>query len=314
MKQAALHLLLLTGVIALALAGCQRGGATSPAPIQRDFSGSLLSGGLTRTYQGHLPSAYDGTTPLPLLLALHGGGGDGAGMQRLTHLNQIADQHDFIVVYPDGYQKHWADGRDVTTAEQQGLDDVGFLSALIDALAGQYKIDRRRVYATGISNGGFMSERLACDLASKIVAIASDAATMSQVLAARCAPQRPVPFFLIQGEQDPIVPAQGGAVLGERGVALSASAAIQKWVQIDGCSGTAAAGSLPDTAHDGTQVSTQRYTGCQANTEIQAYLIAGGGHTWPGGLQYLPASIVGKTSRQFDAGQVIWQFLSQFSL
>ncbi|HEU5370452.1 MAG TPA: PHB depolymerase family esterase, partial [Ktedonobacterales bacterium] len=187
-----LRLFLLAGLLLLALAACQHAGQAQPAPIRHDFSGSLSSGGLTRTYQGHLPSSYDGVKALPLVLALHGHGGDGQGMLRLTHLNRIADQHGFIVVYPDGYQKSWADGRGATEADQAGVDDVGFLSALIDALANQYKVDQKRVYVTGISNGGFMSERLACDLSNKVAAVAAVAATMPTGLAARCAPQEPV--------------------------------------------------------------------------------------------------------------------------
>ena len=94
---------------------------------------------------------------MPLLLALHGRLGDGKGMATLTHLSQVADQYGFIVVYPDGYQRGWADGRGATTADQAGVDDVAFLSTLIATLSGEYAIDARRIYATGISNGGFMA-------------------------------------------------------------------------------------------------------------------------------------------------------------
>ena len=265
-------------------------------------------GGLTRTYLGHLPPAYDGVSPLPLVLAFHGGGGRASGMNELTHLNDVADKHGFVVVYPDGYKLHWGDGRGVSPSEMDGVDDVAFVSALIDALARQYKLDLRRVYATGISNGGFFSERLACDLSNKIAAIASVAATLSQNLADSCAPGRPVSFLLIQGTADPLVPWQGGQVVGERGQVVSAAAAIQKWVGLDGCAGAPTMSSLPDTAHDGTQVQITQYTGCQQQTEVALYLVQNGGHTWPGGKQYLPESIVGKASRQCDAGEVIWAF------
>jgi polyhydroxybutyrate depolymerase len=309
-----LRLLLLASTLVVTLAACQRVGQHPAAPIQHDFSGSLSFGSLARTYQGHLPSSYDGVRLLPLVLALHGHGGDGQGMLRLTHLNTIADRHGFIVVYPDGYQKSWADGRGVTSADQAGVDDVGFLAALIDALAGQFKVDRSRVYVTGISNGGFMSERLACDLATKIAGVAAVAATMPMDLAARCAPARPVPFLLMQGTADPLVPAQGGAIRLDRGTVLSASATMQTWVKFDGCQGAPLTGSEPDTANDGTRVSYQTYSTCQDKSAVALYLVAGGGHTWPGGLQYLPQAVVGKTSRDIDAGEVIWGFFQPHTL
>jgi polyhydroxybutyrate depolymerase len=309
-----LRFFLLAGMLVLAFAACQRAGQAQPVPIQHDFSGSLSSGGLTRTYQGHLPASYADAQRLPLVLALHGHGGDGQGMQRLTHLNSLADRHGFIVVYPDGYQKSWADGRGATEADQAGVDDVGFLSALIDTLAGRFKVDRSRVYVTGISNGGFMSERLACDLANKVAAVAAVAATMPTGLAARCAPQRPVPFLLMQGTSDPLVPAQGGDVRGERGTVLSASATAQKWVSIDGCSAPPVTGNEPDVANDGTRVSYETYSGCRDASAVALYLVEGGGHTWPGGLQYLPAALIGKTSRDIDAGEVIWSFFQPRAL
>jgi polyhydroxybutyrate depolymerase len=305
---------LLAAALVVTLAACQRGAQTQPSSVPHDFSGSLSFGGLTRTYQGHLPASYDGVKALPLMLALHGHGGDGQGMQGLTHLNTIADEHGFIVVYPDGYQKSWADGRGVTEADQAGVNDVGFLSALIDALAGQYKVDRSRVYVTGISNGGFMSERLACDLSNKIAAIATVAAPMPVGLAARCAPGRPVPYLLMQGTADPLVPAQGGTVLGERGTVLSVSATIQQWVALDGCPSPPATGNEPNTANDGTSVSYQIYSGCRNASAVALYLVEGGGHTWPGGFQYLPVSLVGKTSRDIDAGEVIWTFFQPHAL
>lgn len=305
------RLLLLAGVLLLLLAACQRLGQ---GRLPHDFNGSLSFGGLTRAYRGHLPSSYENTPYVPLLLALHGHGGDGLGMQRLTHLNTFADQRGFMVVYPDGYQKSWADGRGASEADQANVDDVGFLSTLIDTLASQYKVDRSHVYVTGISNGGFMTDRLACDLSNKIAAVAAVAAPMPTDLSARCAPKRPVPYLLIQGTADPLVPAQGGPILGERGTVLSASETAQKWASIDGCKPTPATGQEPDTTNDGTSVSYETYGGCRNRSAVMLYLVEGGGHTWPGGLQYLPESLIGKTSRDVDADALIWAFLQPHTL
>lgn len=215
--------ILLALLLLSALAACQRGQAASTA---QDFSGSLVVGGLTRSYLGHLPAGYDGSRPVPLLLALHGGGGQAKGMNGLTHLNKIADERGFLVVYPDGYKLHWGDGRGISPSERDGVDDVAFISMLIDHLEGQYKIDQRRIYATGISNGGFFAERLGCDLAGRLAGIASIAATLSVYLDQHCQPARPISFLLFQGTGDPLVPWQGGEVIDERGEIVSADEAV----------------------------------------------------------------------------------------
>lgn len=135
----------------------RRWGMPPPTLGSGDQAGSLVVGGMTRAYLLHLPPQYGQLAPgqrLPLLLALHGRLGDGAGLARLTHLSAIADQHGFAVVYPDGMRRSWADGRGVTPADRIGVDDVAFLAALMDTLTQQYALDPQRIYATGISNGG----------------------------------------------------------------------------------------------------------------------------------------------------------------
>ena len=143
---------------------------------------SIESGGLERRYSVHLPPSYEVGTPTPLIIAFHGGGGDGEGMELLTHMDEISDRERFIVVYPDGINRNWNDGR---SQINPGVDDVGFVRDLLDQLGSDYSIDTKRVYATGISNGGFMSYRLAFDLSGRFAAIASVGAPLSE--------QRPVP-------------------------------------------------------------------------------------------------------------------------
>lgn len=134
-----------------------------------DYSSSILSGGLQRTYNVHISSSYDKTMPTPLLIVLHGGGGTGQGMTKLANFNAIADRENFIIVYPDGFENHWNDGRGVQRyrAQTQNIDDVGFISALIDHLSGELNIDASRIYVTGISNGAMMSHRLGCELSQR---------------------------------------------------------------------------------------------------------------------------------------------------
>src|SRR5690242_5359319 len=171
---------LLLLVLILSVAGCRLAQQHTPtslppaattatvAATYGDHTGSMDIGGLTRSWQLHVPDKYNSQNPAPLLLALHGRLGDGKGMASLTHLSQVTDQYGFIVVYPDGYQRGWADGRGATAADQAGVDDVAFLSTLIATLSSTYVIDARRVYVTGISNGGFMAQRLGCDLSAKV--------------------------------------------------------------------------------------------------------------------------------------------------
>ena len=313
-------------LLTLSVAGCSVGQRPSHLPsaartatttaIYGDHTESLATGGLTRTYTLHVPTTYEPQHPEPLLLALHGRYGDGKGMATLTHLNQVADQYGFIVVYPDGYQRSWADGRGASNADKAGVDDVAFLAALLAALSASYTIDAQRIYVTGISNGGFMAQRLGCDFAAKIAAIAVDAATLPDNLAARCAPAHPLAVLFFNGTADPLVPYAGGVVSGDRGTVLSASQTAATWARLAGCASTATAATttVPTSVNDGTSVSYVTYTGCSREAEAQFYTITNGGHTWPGGLQYLPASLVGKTTRNLDASQTLWAFVSRFTL
>jgi len=279
-----------------------------------DVRASIVFGGLTRTYIVHTPK-LNGTAPIPLVLAFHGGGGTGAGMARLTHLSQLADKYGFIVAYPDGYMRRWADGRGTTAAERAGVDDVGFVSALIDQLSKQNQIDPTRVYATGISNGGFFSLRLACELSSKITAVAAVAATLPQNLSDHCHPQKPVSILLIHGTDDPLVPASGGVVGGRiGGEVISLNATVNLWLQADACMLTPDVTYATEVVNDGTRVKIETFASCKNSSAVILYVIEGVGHTWPGGVQFSPESVIGKTTHNIDAGQVIWLFFQKHSL
>lgn len=296
----------LLSLVCLALVGCAAGGTSASG---RDREGAITVSGTVRTYHLHLPPRQAGA--LPLLLVLHGGGGAGAGTITLTHMNGLADAAGALVVYPDGLNKSWADGRGATDSDQQGIDDVAFLGQLITTLQGQFGLDPRRVYMTGISNGGFMTQRLGCELSGKIAAIVPVAATLSTSQAAACAPTRPLPILYVLGESDPLVPYTGGVVKGDRGTILSATASLAAWARLDGCTGAPTTRTLPDRVQDSTHVSQTLYTNCQGAAQVGLYSVAGGGHTWPGGEQYLPVAVVGRTTHQIDNAD-LWAFLSQF--
>jgi polyhydroxybutyrate depolymerase len=280
-----------------------------------DIWGSLPYGGMERTYLLHLPQAYDGKESLPVLFVFHGGGGQGKGMARLTHMNDVADERGFIAVYPDGIDNNWNDGRPEVNP---GVDDVGFISALIDELSEKYAVDTQRIYSTGISNGGMFSFRLACELSDKIAAVAPVAALMGEVLSRSCSPPQPVPVMLVIGTDDPLVPWEGGKIggrLADRGRALSEAATVSFWVKVDGCAQTPVVTYLPDRSpSDGTRVRCETHPSGQDGCEVVVLVVEGGGHTWPGGLQYMREATIGRTSRDIDASVVIWEFLSRFRL
>jgi len=273
-----------------------------------DSRETILVDGLTREYLLHLPPALDPAHPVPLVLVFHGGGGHARNMPHHTHFDEIANQENFAVAYPDGFNKQWNDSRELSP-----VDDVAFIRALIVKLEHDHPIDPARIYATGLSNGGFFSNRLACDLADKIAAIASVAATMPSTLPQNCKPSRPISVLYMHGTKDPLVPINGGeiaALFGGRGENISLAAAANFWRDFDHTNPAPVSETLPDRVHDGTHVLRDVWSGGHDHTEVVVYTIVGGGHGWPGGPQYLPKMIVGKVSGQMDASRVIWNFFS----
>ena len=303
MRRLAIFLL---GLIVLPSVAC----SASPNPRFE-----LQSGGRTRTYLVHTPKNYNSATRWPLVLVIHGRLGTGAGMARIAHFDEFADSNGIIAVYPDGVDHSWADGRGASPAERAGVDDVAFFAALLDKLEATYSIDPSRVYATGLSNGGFMSYDLACNLAARVAAIASVGATFSEPLSQQCHPARPISVLAIHGTGDPIVPYAGGEMKrGSGGTILSATDSAKAWARLDGCSANPAQDTLPAKSSEGLDTRREIYSGCKQNVAVALYSVVGGGHTWPGGKQYLPQFLVGKTSRDFDANEVIWQFFQAHPL
>jgi len=291
------------GFSSIAFLAASRG---QPLPAG-DTKQSLQVGSVTRDYALHVPSNLPVDAKVPLLLVFHGGGGHAWRMSKFTKFNEVADENGFVVVYPEAVNKSWDDTRGLSKA-----DDVGFVRALIEHLEKDFPIDSSRVYATGISNGGFFSNRLACELSDKIAAVAAVAATMPTTLPENCRPARPISVMYMNGTKDPLVPINGGTVganLGlQRGECISLADAIRFWTKWDGTSRTPEIDQVPDRVDDGTHVKREVYGGGKSGTEIVVYRIEGGGHTWPGGSQYLPKMMVGKASQQIDAAQVIWDF------
>jgi len=268
--------------------------------------------GRTRDYVLHVPSP-EPSGPRPLVLMFHGGSGTAQGMEGIAHFDQISDEHGFIAVYPQGWERSWNDHVGNTPAEKAGVDDVAFVGALLDRLESTLPVDPRSVAVTGLSNGGLLSELLGCTLAPRLAVIAPVAASMPQAVAPTCAPSRPVSVLEIHGTDDPFIPYGGGQGKGFGGGApvVSAEDSNAEWARLDRCGSAASTSRLPDAAHDGTEVVVSTHSGCDGGAAVELYTVQGGGHTWPGGRQYWPMKLIGVTTRQFDAGEVLWQFLQQ---
>ncbi len=298
-------------------AGCAKKSSVRFSRVEecskRDLQGRLVSGGISRTYLVHLPPAYDRHARLPVVLAFHGGGGAGEGMMKLTGFNRVADREGFVVVYPNGLSGSWNDGRPEHPAGP--ADDVGFVKDLTRRLARDLPIDKKRIYATGMSNGGLFSFRLALEIPEKIAAIASVSATMGEHISRSAKPSLPVSILLMPQTQDPFIPYNGGEIRSpfrRRGRVLSVRDTVDFWVKHNCCASSPVKKRLLDAdPDDGTRVRMETYLGGREGSEVVVYVIEGGGHTWPGGWQYLSERIVGRTSREIDASCVIWEFFKR---
>ncbi len=318
----------------LPLASCSCGNrhgieTTPPKDAENTARGRLAVESIThnqieRTYRIYLPASFNKAKSLPLLIALHGGGGTGENMIKLTRggFNDLADKEGFIPVYPDALERQWNDGRSgvkYRSYEIGQVDDTGFISALIGHLIEEYNIDKTRVYATGISNGAIMSYRLGCELTGKIAAIAPVAGQMVPAIFGKALPTKPLPVLIINNTTDPCIQWEGGEIglpgagQGKRGIGISVPESVRFWVEHDKCATPPAITILEDKdPGDGTRVRKEAYSQGVEGTEVILYAVEGGGHTWPGGYQYLRERVIGKTSRDIDANEVIWNFCKNF--
>jgi polyhydroxybutyrate depolymerase len=276
----------------------------------------VTADGRTRTYVLHLPTGYTRNKTYPLVLLLHGGYATGAAELRVTKFAPKADQEGFIVVAPDGIHKHWNDGRGRVNVN---VDDVAFVRELIVRLESEFPIDRRRVYAAGISNGGHFSQWLGCNMANVFAAIGADAGEMPANVVPLCKPAAPISVVGIHGTADPLEPIQGGEGGGGYstsygGLITSAAQTMQLWATVDGCNPTPTVTRIPPTVEDGTYVDQYSYSGCQAGTSVIYYIVTGMGHVWPPvqgiGLGPLFTNVTGPNSHNINATDVFWDFFS----
>jgi polyhydroxybutyrate depolymerase len=274
----------------------------------------LTVGATRRVAYLHVPSKVGKAA----VFVFHGGEGNGRRIEAQTGLSKYADQHGFIAVYPDAGQGQWNDGRSTTATHG---DDIAFVRALIDHLAERYGVDRTRVFATGASNGGMFTYRLACEATSWFAAFAPVIANLPAEEEPRCKPTRPAPLLILNGTQDILMRWNGGVIpsspargLGAGGRVISTPATVQFWAKANRCDATPEDVMPKDTANDGTTVVLHRYRNCRSGSAIEFYEIRGGGHNWPGSPLASAAPRAGTISREINTSELIVAFFRRFGL
>jgi polyhydroxybutyrate depolymerase len=291
-------------ILLLTILACAR---SSRVNSTSDTTYTLTHAGIERTYILHVPSAYTNDQAVPLVLDFHGGGGNAQGEMQHTGFNALADEQGFIVAYPNGTGKRedklltWNGGTCCAYAVENQIDDVGFVRALIAEIETKYNIDPKRIYATGLSNGAIMSQRLACDASDLFAAIAPVAGTLNYL---RCNPSQPVSVIEFHGTDDGHIGYNGGA--GPNSLVdvpfKSVKESIDFWLKADQCSQTPQTESFSDIKHD-------TYSNCANGTAVELYTIIGGKHAWPGGGG--PAWPGGdELTQTISATKIIWDFFT----
>jgi len=258
-----------------------------------DYRFSIQHDGLARTYRVHVPARYDPAEPAPLLVALHGGGMDRMGDDGFDSLARESDFHGFIAVYPDGWtapgkgqRASWNAGNCCGDARARNVNDVGFVQQVVTHVFRQVSIDRERIYAAGVSDGGMMAYRLACDLPHLFRGIASVGG--ADDTAARCAGDKPVSVLHFHARNDPRVPF------------ASARATTARWAELNGCS------DKPRRVLEKDGAYCEAWSYCRRQTEVRMCATDTGGHSWPGAKARAGAAA---PSQAISATETMWGFL-----
>lgn len=268
-------------------------------------NGTLVThDGLSRTYRLFVPSSYDASTELPLLLVFHGGFGSGEQVSRQTGFDEIAEREGFIAVYPDGVTSEsrevvptWNAGDCCGYAMLSKVDDVAFVDELLDSMETEFSIDSSRIYATGMSNGGMLSYRLACELADRIAAVAPVAGSIAL---GECRPGRPIPLIIFHGTADESVPYEGGPLKRTGSMVPAAPDLAATWAAMNGCTSEPIV-----TEVDG--YTETRYEGCVDDATVTLLSIDGFPHAWPGSDH---GAIHSGADSPLDASEMIWSFFA----
>jgi polyhydroxybutyrate depolymerase len=278
------------------------GGTLARVGVTGDRELVMTVDGVARRVLVHAPESLGRTTPSMVVLDFHGFSSAEWQESLLTGMSARADERGFLVVYPQGVATSWNAGDCCGDAWIDAVDDMSFVRALLDRIETEYCVDASRVYATGMSNGGFISHRLACELSDRIAAIAPVAGVLG-VAPETCTPARAVPVMQFHGTADPLVPYEGGTpvvhTLGAGIVFRSVAATMEHWRVHNGCADDT------HTFFEHGDVTCVEWTGCDAPTRLCT--VDGGGHTWPGGL---PVPPLGYTTNDLSATDAMLDFFA----
>jgi polyhydroxybutyrate depolymerase len=272
-----------------------------------DYQRSLISEGIPRAYWVHVPPGYDATKPTPVVLILHSALMNGPAMAKFCGMNEKSDQAGFIAVYPNGtgttpFFKYWNAGG----VKVCDCDDVGFIAQVLDDLGSVVHVDRKRVYAAGMSNGGMMCYRLAAELSDRIAAVASVAGSLALD---ECRPVRPVPVLHIHGTKDGLVLYDGPDERTPANLKFhSVADTVRIWAELNGCPAEPAVDLMPPVK-DRVPIRRAVYGPGKDGAEVILYSVEGGGHTWPGRDPEL--FFLGKTTKNVSANDLIWEFFQK---
>lgn len=272
---------------------------------QEFIDGSFMHKNRLREYILYVPLNHDTASSVPLVLNFHGYTSNAGEQIFYGDFKPIADTADFLIVAPEGTRDfsnatHWNVGWGAST-----VDDLSFTNALLDTLIANYNIDPNRIYSTGMSNGGFMSHMLACELSERITAIASVTGSMTFAKLASCDPQHPTPVMQIHGTGDQVVP-----YVGQSPWTANIDSIVAYWTSFNQNDSTPIETDLPDIApNDGSTVTHYQYVNGSSGAKVELYKVFNGGHTWPNN-QF----ITNGTNFDFDASLAIWQFFAQYDL
>ena len=281
----------LPSVVAILLLASAAAQAAFP---KGDSTQALELDGLMRSYLVHVPPQYDGATPVPLVLDFHGLGSNATQQRAISGMTAISNREGFLLVHPDGLDNRWNAGICCSRAD---TDDVGFVRAVVAAVSSQASVDASRVYATGLSNGGAMSQRLACDAADLFAAAAPMAFPVPFRPLSQCHPLRPIPVLTFMGLTDVLVRYDGPSF-------PSAPATLDFWHDVDACGDTA-----PDAVVAKGASRCETFTNCADGVEAGLCSITArsfGGTAIDGHVLYF--------NDDFVLAEVAWSFLSRFSL
>ena len=282
--------------------------ATGRGVAPGDYKRTITVGGRVRSYLLHIPPSPDRGRPLPVVIVLHGGGGNAEGVAQVSGFNAKADEERFIVIYPNGTGRlrnrllTWNSGNCCGYAHENNVDDVSFIRSLIGQVQRDLTVDGRRIFVTGISNGGMMSYRLACELSDTVAAIAPVAGALNYE---QCNPARPVSVVAFHGTADEHVLYEGGEprrrVDENPRVDRSVAESIGYWVKRDQCANSA-------RKERPGGVIIENYAGCRDGTGVRLYTLEGQGHAWPGGESR--AGGADRPTTAVKATDAMWEFFS----